>query len=133
MCDELRQSFALCPRCSKPWIWIAKPTKSSVKKFISGRSAPAGALSVEGPAKNKLRRTIMVSSHPSEPMVNQCGLPDPSPGNDCNEIDILVCPCTIQKRYVFLSTKNMASGDGQSGYGNLLRCKSCRRLASSDT
>ena len=26
MCDELRQSFALLPRRSEPWIWIAKPS-----------------------------------------------------------------------------------------------------------
>src|ERR1700737_5338374 len=105
MRNELRQSFALCPRCSKACIWIAKPTQSSVEKFISGRSAPAGALSVEGPAKNKLRRTIMVSSHPSEPMVNHGGLPDPSPGNDCNDVDILVCPCTIQKSDILPSSR----------------------------
>src|SRR6202047_1553779 len=105
MCDELRQSFALCPRCSKPWIWIAKPTQSSVEKFISGRSAPAGALSVEGPAKNKLRRTIMVSSHPSEPLVDQRRLPDTSPGNDFNDIYMLVRPCIVQKSDILLSTK----------------------------
>src|SRR5712664_168265 len=86
-----------------------------------------------GPTKNKLCRTIMLSSHPSEPMVNERGLPDPSPGNDCNDVDILVCPCTIQKSDILLSTKNIASCNGQSGYGNLFRCKSCWRLASSDT
>src|ERR1700732_697086 len=66
-------------------------------------------------------------------MVDYRGLPDPSPGNDCNDVDILVCPCTIQKSDVILSTKNIVSCNGQSGYGNLLRCKSFRRLASSDT
>src|ERR1700738_660137 len=75
----------------------------------------------------------MFSSHPSEPMVDDRRLSDPSPGNDCNDVDILVCPCTIQKSDILLSTKNIASGNGQSGYGNLLRCKSCWRLASSDT
>ena len=71
----------------------------------------------------------MFSSHPSEPMVNQRRLPDSSPGNDCNDVDILVCPCVIQESDILLSTKNVASGNGQSGYGNLLRCKSCWRLA----
>jgi len=133
MRDELRQSFALLPGRSELWIWIAKPSKSSVKKFICGRSVTSGALSVKGPTKNKLCRTIMVSSHPSEPMVNQRGLSDPSPCNNCNDVDILVCPCTIQKSDILLSTKNITSCNGQSGYGNLLRCKSCWRLASSDT
>src|SRR3984893_16494408 len=133
MRDELRQSFALLPRRSDPRIWITKPSKSGINKFICGRRASTGALSVEGPAKNKLSRTIMFSSHPSEPMVNERGLSDPSPGNDCNDVDILVCPCTIQKSDILLSTKNIASCNGQSGYGNLLRCKSCWPIASSDT
>src|SRR5271169_2836530 len=133
MSNELRQSFALLPRRSEPWIWISKPGESSVKEFICGRSAPTRALSVKGPAKNELRRTVMFSSHPPEPMVNERGLPDPSPGNNCNDVDVLVCPCTIQKSDILLSTKNIASGNGQSGYGNLLRCKSCWRLASYDT
>src|SRR5271166_1926976 len=75
----------------------------------------------------------MFSSHPSEPMVDDRRLSDPSPGNDGNDVDLLVYPCTIQKSDILLSTKNIASCNGQSGYGNLLRCKSCRRLASSDT
>src|ERR1700730_4117735 len=133
MGDELRQSFALLPRRSEPWIWISKPVESRIKKFICRRSVPTAALSVEGPAKNELRRAIMFSSHPSEPMVNERGLSDPGPGNDCNDIYILVCPCTIQKTDILLSTKNITSGNGQSGYGNLLRCKSCWRLASFDT
>src|SRR5208337_2974132 len=95
--------------------------------------SPTAALSVEGPTKNELRRTIMFSSHPSEPMVDERGLSDPSPGDDCNDVDILVCPCTIQKSDILLSTKHIASGNRQSGYGNLLRCKSCWWLASSDT
>src|SRR5246127_1211493 len=132
MRDELRQSFTLLPGRSELWIWISKPTESRVKKFICGRSLPPAALSVEGPTKNKLCRTIMVSSHPSEPMVNERGLSNTSPGNNRNDVDILVCPCTIQKSDVLLSTKNFASGNGQSGHGNLLWRKSCRRLASSD-
>ena len=66
-------------------------------------------------------------------MVNERGFSDPSPGNDCNDIDMLLCPCAIQESDILLSTKNIASGNGQSGYGNLVRCKSCWRLASSDT
>ena len=115
MCDELRQSFALLPRRSDPWIWVSKPSESGVKKFICRRSAPAAALSVEGPTKNEFRRTIMFSSHPSEPMVDERGLPDTSPGNDCNDIYMLVCPCIIQESDILLSTKNIASGNGQSG------------------
>src|SRR5271166_666266 len=123
MRNELRQSFALLPSRSDPWIWISKPVESRIEKFVFRRSVPTGALSVEGPPKNKLRRAIMVSSHPPEPMVDERGLSDPSPGNDCNDVDILVCPCTTQKSDILLSTKNIASGNGQSGYGNLLRCK----------
>src|SRR6516225_3875459 len=102
MRDELRQSLAFLPRRSEPWIWISKPSERRIEKFICGRSLPACALSVERPAKNKLCRTIMVSSHPSEPMVNQRGLPDPSPGNDCNDVDILVGPCIIQESDILL-------------------------------
>src|SRR6266478_5849092 len=112
MRDELCQSFALLPRSSEPWIWISKPSESRVKKFICGRSLPTAALSVEGPTKNKLCRTIMVSSHPSEPMVNERGLSDPSPGNNCNDVDILVCPCAIQKSEILRSTKDITSGNG---------------------
>src|SRR5271165_6112394 len=81
MRDELRQSFALFPGRSEPWIRISKPSERGVKKFICGRSVPTTALSVERPAKNELRRTIMFSSHPSEPMVDERGLSDPSPSN----------------------------------------------------
>src|ERR1700736_485330 len=115
MCDELRQSLALLPCRSEPWIWISKPSESRVKKFICGRSLPTAALSVEGPAIDELRRTIMVNSHPSEPMVNESGLPDPSPCNDRNDIYILVCPCIIQESDILLSPKHIASGNGQSG------------------
>src|ERR1700745_2716948 len=112
MRDEFRQSLAFLQPRSEPWIWIAKPSKSRIKKFICRRSVPAAALSVEGPAKNKLCRTIMVSSHPSKTMVNERGLSDPSPGNNCNDVDILVCPCTIQKSDILLPTKDIASCDG---------------------
>src|SRR5208282_4309781 len=112
MRDELSQSFALLPRRSDAGIGISKPSESSVEKFICGRSLPTAPLSVEGPTKNKLCRTIMISSHPSEPMVNERGLPDSGPGNDCNDVDILVCPCTIQESDILLPTKNIASCNG---------------------
>src|SRR6516225_8901937 len=124
MCDELRQSFAFLPRRSKPGIWISKPIESRVEKFIRGRSLRTGALPVKGPAKNQLCRTIFFSSHSPEPMFNKRRLPDPSPGNDCNDVDVLLCPRPIQKCDILLSTKNIASCNGQSGYGNLLRCRS---------
>ena len=66
-------------------------------------------------------------------MVDQCGLSDPGPGNDGNDVYMLICPGIIQKGDVLLSTKNIASCNGQSGYGNPLRCESCGRLASPDT
>src|SRR5580692_11833914 len=130
MRNQLCQSFAFLPRRSEPWIWISKPSESRIKKFICGRSLPTAALSVEGPTKDKLCKTITVSSHPSEPMVNESGFPDAGPCNDRNDIYIPVCPCIIQESDILLSTKNIASGNGQSGYGNLLGCKSCMRSAS---
>ena len=57
----------------------------------------------------------MFSSHPSEPLVNESGLPDTCPCNDRNDIYILVCPGIIQESDILLSTKNIASGNGQSG------------------
>src|SRR6516225_5689653 len=98
MGDELRKSLPFFPRCSELWIRITKPTESRVKKFVCGRSICTGAPSVERPAKNKLCRTIMVGSHPPQPMVNQGRFPDTGPGNDGNDVDILVCPSMIQKR-----------------------------------
>src|SRR5260370_35104786 len=114
MRDELRESLALLPRRAEPWIWISKPVESRIKKFICGRSVPTADLSVEGPNKNKLCRTIVVSSHPSEPMVNERRLPDTGPGHDCNDIYIPVCPCIIQESDFLLSTKNIASSNSQS-------------------
>src|SRR6516162_6833705 len=52
MRNELRQSFALLPGRSEPWIRISKPVESRFKKFIRGRSLPTAALSVKGPTKN---------------------------------------------------------------------------------
>src|SRR5271165_6459935 len=115
MRQELRESLAFLPRRSQPGIWIAKPSESRIKKFICGRSLATATLSVEGPTKYKFCRTILVSSHPSEPMVNERGLSDTSPGNDRNDVNILVCPCKIQKSDILLSTKNIFSGNGQSG------------------
>src|SRR6516164_8090170 len=112
MRDELCQSFALLPRCSKPRVWVAKPRESGIEKFICRRSVPPCALSVERPAKNELCRAILFSSHSAEPMVEQCGLPDAGPGNNCDDVDIIVCPCTIQKSDILLSTKHIASGNG---------------------
>jgi hypothetical protein len=65
-------------------------------------------------------------------MVDQCGLPDAGPGNDRQDIYLWVYPGVIQKSDILLSTKQIASCNWQSGYGNLLRRKSCSRLASSD-
>ena len=111
MRDELRESLALLPCRSNSWILITKPSESRVKKFICGRRTSTSALSVEGPAKNEFRRTIMFSNHPSEPMIDERRLPEPSPGNDCNDVDVLVCPCTIEESDVLISTKDIASGD----------------------
>src|SRR5215471_6505866 len=112
MRDELRQSLAFLPPRSVSWIAISKPNESRIKKFIRGRSLPIAALSVKGPAKNKLCRTIMFSSHSSKPMVNERRLSDPGPGDNCNDVDILVCPCTIQQSDILLPTKDIASCDG---------------------
>src|SRR5215831_21396650 len=133
MPDELRQSLALLPCCSEPWIRIAKPPQSGIKKFIGRGSAAAGALSIERPAKYELRRTIVFSSHSSQPMVDQRRFSDSAPGGNCNNIDLLVCPGIVQESDVLFTTKKITSCDGQSGYRNLLRTKSYWPLASFDT
>src|ERR1700752_4042476 len=112
MGHQLRHPFALFPLCSDAWISITKPSQSSVQKFICGRSAPTRALSVEGPAKNELRGTIMFSSHPPEPMVEEGRLPDTSPGNDYDDIYLWICPGCVQESDILLSTKNISSGNG---------------------
>jgi hypothetical protein len=84
-------------------------TMTGVKKFICGRSASTTALSGKRPAEYKLRRMIVFGSHPTEPMIHQRGLPDTGPGNDCNDVDILVCPCAIQESDILLSTQNITS------------------------
>src|SRR5690349_6369850 len=116
MCDELRQSFTLLPPRSEARIWISKPSESRINKFICRRRASTCPLSVEGPAENELSRTVMVISHPTEPMVKEGGFPGTAPGNDCNVVDILACPSTIQKCDILLSTNNIAPCNGQSGY-----------------
>src|SRR5271165_2624750 len=116
MSHELRESFALFPRRSNARIWISKPRESSIKKLIRGRGAPPAALSVKRPAKDEFRITIMFCSHPSEPMIDERRFSDTGPRDNCNNIHILFCPCVIQESDILLSTKNIASGNGQSGY-----------------
>src|SRR6267154_6227347 len=99
---------------------MAKPVKSGIKKFIGRRSVAAGALSVERPAKYELRRTILFSSHSSEPMVDQRRFSDSAPGNNCHNIDLLVRPCILQETDVLFTTKNFTSCNGQSGDRNFL-------------
>src|SRR6516165_3740902 len=97
MRDELCEPLALLPTRSEPRIRISEPSKSRIQKFIGGGSLPACPLPVERPAKNKLRRTIVFSSHPSEPMIDQGRLADTAPSNDRNNIDLLVCPGIVQE------------------------------------
>src|SRR6516165_6851017 len=118
MCDQFREPLSLLPRCSEPGIWITKPIESSVKKFVRRRSLPAAALSVKGPAENQLRRTIIFSSHPSEPMVDERRLPDAGPCNDGHDIYIPVRPRCVEESDILLSTKDVAPRKWQSCYGN---------------
>src|ERR1700730_943968 len=115
MGDEPRQPFTLLPGRSDPSVEIAKPGESRVQKFIRGQSLPTGALAVKGPAENELGRTVTFGRYPSEPMVDERGLPDPSPGHDGYNIYMWVCPGRIQESEVLSSTKHFASGNGQSG------------------
>src|ERR1700686_3216715 len=128
--DEPGQALALPPRRSDPWIGIVKPCQGCVQKLVSGRSVRTGALSVEGPAEHEFRGTVTFSRHSSEPMVDKRRLADPSPGNDCNDIYLLVCPCIIQESDILLPTEHIASCNRQSGYGNFLRSHSYWRPAS---
>src|SRR6516162_6108456 len=111
MRNELRQSLALLPRRSDPWIRIAKPGESNVEKFICRRRFPGRALSVERPAKNELSRTIVFSCHPPEPMVNKRRLSDTGPGNDGYDVYMLICPGAIEESDILLSTKQIGSGN----------------------
>src|SRR6478672_8839389 len=130
MGDELRQSFALLPGRSRPWVRVPEPSESSVKKFICGRSLPACPLSVEGPAENEFRRTIVFSCHSPQPTVDQRGLPDTSPSDNADDVHLLVRPRGIQESDIRLSPKNIASGNGQSRYRDFLRSQFCWRIAS---
>jgi hypothetical protein len=56
-------------------------------------------------AKYELRGTIVFSSHSSEPMVDQRRFSDSAPGNNCNNIDLLVRPCIVQESDILLSAK----------------------------
>ncbi len=116
MRDELRESLALLPGRSDPWIWISKPSESSVKEFICGRSIPSGALSIEGPAKNELGRTIVFSSEPPQPTVDERRLPDTGPCDDADYVHMLVRQRSVQESDILLSPKNIAAGDGPSRY-----------------
>src|SRR6516225_10744149 len=105
--DELRKSLAFLPGRANPRVWVTKPSKGCIKKFIGGRSIPTGALSVKGPTKNKFCGAIAVRSHPTEPMVYQRRFPDTTPGNNCDDICLRICPGSIQKSDVLLSTENI--------------------------
>src|SRR5215469_6247190 len=63
---------------ANPGIRITKSTQSGVKKFVCRGSTSTTALSVKGPAKDEFRGAIVFSSHPSNPMVDECGLSDTS-------------------------------------------------------
>src|ERR1700746_721908 len=109
MGDELGQSFAFLPRRSYPWIWVFKPGESSVEKFVCRGRLPACTLSVEEPAENELRRTIVFSSHSPEPTVDKGGLPDTSPSDDANDVHVLVRQRTTQESHIFLCPKHTPS------------------------
>src|SRR6516225_4572466 len=66
-------------------------------------------------------------------MVDERGFADTAPGNDCNDVYLPVHPRGLQKSDILISAKNIASGNGQSGYRDFLRSKFSWRLASSDT
>jgi len=84
-----QQEARTCPVCGTKFF--------AIKKFIGGRSVAAGALSIEGPAKDELRRTIVFSSSSSQPMVDQCRFSDSAPGNNCNNTaDGEFCPVADQ-------------------------------------
>src|SRR5271157_4320772 len=133
MRNELRQSLALFPCRTQSRVSIAKPDQGRVQKFIGRGSIPTGALSVERPAKNELCGTIVFSCRTPEPMVDQRGLPDPSPANDGNDVYMLICPGVIQESNILLSTEQIGSRYGQSCYRYFLRPRFGQRLSSSNT
>src|SRR4029077_2764061 len=53
-------------------------------------------------------------------MVDQRRFSDSAPGNNCGNIDLLVCPCIVQETDVLFTTKNITSCNGQSGDRNFL-------------
>src|SRR6516162_11396346 len=112
MREEFRQSFALLPSRSDPWIGIAKPSESRVKEFICGRRISACPLPVERPTKNELRRAILFSRHSPEPMVDQSRLAHARPSNNGHDIDLRVGPGGIQVSEVLFSTKYLTAGNG---------------------
>src|ERR1700757_501484 len=128
--DEFRQPFALLPGSSHPWIWIPKPSESSVDKFVCGRRLAARALSVEGPAKNELRRPILFSSYPPQPTVDERGFPDTSPCDDANDVHTRVRRRSIQEREILFAPKNIAPGYRQSRDRDSLRSQFCCQPAS---
>src|SRR5262245_5732698 len=103
MGDQFCKSFALLPCRSDPWIRVTEPRESRINKFICRRGAPAASLSIKRPSENQLGRAVMLSRHPSEPMVDECRLPNASPGNDCNDMDVLIRPGSIQESDILLS------------------------------
>src|SRR6476469_1603246 len=109
LCDEPRQSLALLPRRADPRIGISKPIESSFKKFIGRRGAAVRALPIKRPAKNQFRSTIVLRSHGSKPMIDERRLSNPTPGNDCNDIDIRIFPRGIHEREILLAAEKLAS------------------------
>src|SRR5215470_1184443 len=86
--------------------WASRETTSSGTRMINDLSHEACS------SRPLLRLSPLVSSHPSEPMVDQRRLPNTGPRHDCNDVDVLLCPSIIQKGDVLLSTKNIASCNG---------------------
>jgi hypothetical protein len=55
----------------------------------------------------------MFSSHLREPMVDERGLPETGPGDDRNDIYLLICPSIIQESDILLSPENLTSCNWQ--------------------
>jgi hypothetical protein len=60
--------------------------KTSIAIKSTGLTSKTPCLENALIAKLKLCRTIVLGSHAPEPMVNERGLPDPSPRNDRNDV-----------------------------------------------
>ena len=68
------------------------------------------AIAVTNSSFGKVRRAVLrLTANAAERLVQT------NPGNDCNDIYLLICPCIIQESDILLSTKNVASGNRQSG------------------